>query len=211
MINKEELIRNSGIIISYILGFLLALVPTALAEAYETDICTRWNTIDEFDEVSSLRKFLVSKDWINEDVSIEELDYILVLTKQCSEESFPTVPMPLVLAVISVESGFNRDLVGFSNDTGLMQIIPKYHKERIKKYICDDNADLFDPRVNVMVGMDYLEELLDWSDGDISTAVMGYNMGQANAKKYSNSGRTTYYCDIVTERMDAIQTFLERR
>lgn len=212
MTNTQEILHNILLSLLYIALSMTALIPIALAKTYEPDIYDLWTTIEEFETTSSLRNFLIEKDWINELVSIDELDYILVLTQQCSSEFFPTVPTALVLSMISVESSFKSDLLGLNNDTGLMQVIPKYHKDRIERYLYEENVDLYDPRLNVMVGMDYLEELLEWSRGDLELAVMAYNMGQLKARNlYFNEKVTTSYVKQVIYRMDEIQSFLERR
>lgn len=190
---------------------LIAFSSFAVAASNEPDVYDLWNDISQFEEVSSLRKLLLNKNWISEDVSIDELDYILVLTQQCSNVFFPSVPSSLVLSVISVESGFKSDLIGFNNDTGLMQIIPNYHMDRIEEYLYDENIWLDDPRLNIMVGMSYLEELLDWSKGDLMLAVMAYNMGQVRARHYYETNRRTYYCEKVLRRMDEIQSFFDMR
>lgn len=189
----------------------MAFAPIALSAFSNPDIYDQWNTIEEFEEVSSLRNFLIDKQWASENVSIYDLDYILVLTEQCSSEFFPNVPTSLALAVISVESSFQKDLVGFKNDTGLMQVIPKYHKERIERYLYDENANLQDPRVNIMVGMDYLNELLMESSNDIFKAVMSYNMGPLEADRYYALTGYTNYTNEVVKRMEAIESFFERR
>lgn len=212
MTNMQTIVHNILLTLIYITLSATALAPIALARTYDADIYDLWTTIEEFEATSSLRKFLIEKDWINESVSVDELDYILVLTQQCSSEFFPTVPTSLVLSMISVESGFKSDLVGLNNDTGLMQVIPKYHKERIERYLYEENVNLFDPRLNVMVGMDYLEELLEWSRGDLELAIMAYNMGQLKARNlYFNENVSTSYAKQVVYRMDEIESFLERR
>lgn len=211
MLNKQEVMQNIALTLIYILLTMTVLTPLALAKSNDPDIYDLWNTIEEFETTSSLRKFLIERDWANEAVPIDELDYILVLAQQCSSEFFSTVPVSLVLSMISVESGFKSDLIGLNNDTGLMQIIPKYHKERIERYLYDENVDLYDPRVNVMVGMDYLEELLEWSRGDLELAIMAYNMGQLKARNLYFNEKTTSYVKQVIYRMNEIQSFLERR
>lgn len=211
MLNKQELIQNvltTSLILAVTIAILLQLT---FASYYRNDIYDQWNTIEEFEQVSSLRKFLLDKDWIDEGVRLDELDYILVLTQQCSSEFFPTVPTSLVLAVISIESGFRSNLLGFSNDTGLMQIIPGFHRERISRYIYNENVDLFDPRVNVMVGMDYLSELLENFHEDIYATLMAYNMGPDRARRYASNGWSSAYADAVMDRMNEISIFLEGR
>lgn len=208
MLNKVELLQKISIIILSITLIISILVPIALANDAFHGSSELWNTISEFENISSLRKLLLEKGWVSEDVSIEELDYILVLTRQCSNEFFPNIPTSIVLAIISVESGFNKNLVGFNNDTGLMQIIPKYHQERIDKYIYDDNVDLFDERVNIMVGMNYLNELLDIFNGDTIVAVMGYNEGITGAKNRCSRKSVSGYAASVYERAKAIEEVL---
>lgn len=211
MVIRHEVMENLLITILVLGSTMVGLLGVGAAWSYENDIYSLWNRVGEFEDTFLLRSFLLKRDWINENVTIDELDYILVLTEQCSSEFFPEVPTSLVLAIISVESGFKSDLVGFSNDTGLMQVIPNYHYDRILNYIYDENVDLFDPRLNVMVGMDYLSELIKWSKGDLGLAVMAYNMGQIRARSYHNSGRITSYAKKVLDRMDEIQDILEGR
>lgn len=211
MLNRQEVLQGIAITLIYTLLTLLALTPIALANTHEPDIYDLWNNVSEFEEVSSLRKFFLDKNWISDHVSIDELDYILVLTRQCSEEFFPAVPVSLVLAVISMESSFDKDLVGFSDDTGLMQIIPKYHRERIDKYRYNEKVDLYDPRLNIMVGMDYLDELLNWARGDLERTLMAYNMGPSVADRFASRQMVSLYAREAIERMTDIENFFERR
>lgn len=211
MSNMQEVIQNTMVTLVFIICCISALIWTAYSEWLETDIYDLWITISEFEETSSLRKFLLQKEWIDQRVSIDELDYILVLTRQCSEEFFPKVPTSLVLSVISIESGFNKELVGFSNDIGLMQIIQRFHQDRIARYIYDENINLYDPRLNVMVGMDYLEELIDLAHGDYTFALMMYNLGPDKARELYSNGYISPYAKDILKRAEEIEEFLERR
>lgn len=193
--------------------YILALLFGYAAQATESepDVYDLWNTCEEFEEISDLRALLLENDWIWSEVSIQDLDYILVLVQQLNAEFFPNVPVSIILAQISVESSFRSDLVGFNNDTGLMQVIPRWHGERIEKYIYEENVDLTDPRLNVMVGMDYLDELLVNAEGDISLALMMYNQGPASGRRsYARSGESSY-SEMVLERAYLINDILERR
>lgn len=191
------------------LGILSATY--ALCADHESTVYDCWNTLQEFEGTSNLRNALVEKEWMWDDTAIQDLDYILVLTQQLNREFFPNVPPALVLAVISVESGFEPDMIGYSNDTGLMQIIPKWHEDRIAKYIYDENVDLTDPRLNVMVGMDYLDELLIEAEGDVSLALMMYNEGPTNGKRDHIRLGDSMYARRVMERMEYIDDVLEGR
>lgn len=193
----------------YILAVLFGYA--AVAGESDPDVYDQWTSLAEFEQTSDLRTLLLENDWVWSEVTVQDLDYILVLTQQLNEQFFPNVPVSLVLATISVESSYQKDLIGFSNDTGLMQIIPKWHEERISKYIYDENVDLTDPRLNIMVGMDYLDELIVKAEGDISLTLMMYNQGPTSGRRsYARSGES-FYAEMVLERMYAINDILERR
>ena len=65
----------------------------------------------------------------------------------------------LVLAVIEKESGYNPDASGDNGKSqGLMQIWRNAHKKRMKKL---GAVNLYDPRDNVLVGIDILAEKLE--------------------------------------------------
>jgi soluble lytic murein transglycosylase-like protein len=62
----------------------------------------------------------------------------------------------LVLAVISVESRFNPVAESTVGAKGLMQVIPKYHLEKLSDH--GGEQALLDPNVNIMVGTQILRE-----------------------------------------------------
>ena len=64
----------------------------------------------------------------------------------------------LILAVICVESRFNPVAESTFGAKGLMQIIPKFHKEKLAKHGGDDA--LLDPDVNILVGAQVLREYM---------------------------------------------------
>jgi soluble lytic murein transglycosylase-like protein len=65
----------------------------------------------------------------------------------------------LILAVISVESGFNPVAESTVGAIGLMQIMPKVHAEKLKDFGGVDRAA--DPWVNLQVGASILREYID--------------------------------------------------
>ncbi len=111
----------------------------------------------------------------------------------------------LVLAVIEKESGYNPDASGDNGKSqGLMQIWRSAHEKRMKKL---GVANLYDPRDNVLVGIDILAEKLEKYE-DAEKALIAYNAGDAGAKKhyfskgiYSNS-----YSRAVLKIAKEIQT-----
>lgn len=64
----------------------------------------------------------------------------------------------LILAVIGVESRFNPVAESTFGAKGLMQIIPKFHKEKLVEHGGDDA--LLDPEVNILVGAQVLKEYI---------------------------------------------------
>jgi len=64
----------------------------------------------------------------------------------------------LILAVICIESRFNPVAESTFGAKGLMQIIPKFHKEKIIEHGGDEA--LLDPEVNILVGAQVLREYI---------------------------------------------------
>lgn len=108
---------------------------------------------------------------------------------------------PLVLAVIERETGYrNVDPNGFGS-TGYMQVIQKWHEERMEKF---GVVDLLDPKGNITVGVDYMTELLQKYQ-DINLALMAYNMGESRAKELWEDGiYTSDYADYIVKREEEI-------
>ena len=76
----------------------------------------------------------------------------------------------LVLAVIEVESGFNRFAVSDSGARGLMQVMPFWKKE-----IGHPQDNLFEVHTNLRYGCTILKYYLDLVDGDLGEALAQYN------------------------------------
>ncbi len=89
------------------------------------------------------------------------------------------VPPALVLAIINVESDFNRWAVSTAGAQGLMQIMPFWLK------IAGQPGDnLFNPRTNVRLGCTILAYYLEQAHGDITLALQSY-YGNRNGLSYS--------------------------
>ena len=111
----------------------------------------------------------------------------------------------LVLAVIEKESGYNPDASGDNGKSqGLMQIWRNAHKKRMKKL---GVANLYDPRDNVLVGIDILAEKLEKYE-DEEKALIAYNAGDAGAKKhyFSKGIYSDSYSRAVLKIAEEIQT-----
>ena len=95
----------------------------------------------------------------------------------------------LLLAVIAVESNFNRFAVSVAGARGLMQILPSQHRD-----IVLHASDLTDAGTNVRIGSSILHDYLEASDGDVHDALLRYSGG---AKDYPRR---------VADRVSVIKT-----
>jgi len=64
----------------------------------------------------------------------------------------------LIIAVISIESRFNPIAESVKGAKGLMQIIPKYHTDKLEQY--GGVESVFDPETNIQVGARILKEYI---------------------------------------------------
>lgn len=101
----------------------------------------------------------------------------------------------LILAIAERESGLNPNAVGDNGASlGLMQIQPRWSRERMKRLGVDD---LREPRGCVKVAIDILLEYKE-KDSDLYFVLMAYNGGVAYAKRNINT--PSDYALKVSER-----------
>lgn len=96
------------------------------------------------------------------------------------EASRAKLPPELVLAVIDVESRFDRHAISNAGAMGLMQVMPFWLKE-----IGRPNENLFDIRTNLRMGCTILRYYMDVEKDNITHALARYN-GSINSYKYTN-------------------------
>lgn len=125
-------------------------------------------------------------------------DYIFEL---CDEKC---IDPAIIIAMIDKESKFDIDIIGDKGKSyGLMQIQPRWHKDRMEEL---GVTDLLDPYQNVTVGIDILAELLK-SGESLEWALMAYNGGHSYANRLTAEGRLSTYASTVIE----IASELERK
>jgi soluble lytic murein transglycosylase-like protein len=88
------------------------------------------------------------------------------------------LPPELVLAVIDVESNFDRYAVSVAGALGLMQVMPFWTSE-----IGRPNDNLINIETNVRYGCTILKYYLDMENGELSPALARYN-GSHGQRKY---------------------------
>ncbi len=91
------------------------------------------------------------------------------------------VPPELVLAVIDIESNFDRYAISASSALGLMQVMPFWVPELGYK----DKNELFKVDVNVLLGCMILKFYLDMERGDLVKGLARYN-GSVGKRGYSD-------------------------
>ena len=95
----------------------------------------------------------------------------IALLKQVHYEATRAKLRPeLVLAVIEVESRFDKFAISHSGALGLMQVMPFWLKE-----IGRPNDNLFDMKTNLRMGCTILRHYLDKENGDLTHALTRYN------------------------------------
>jgi soluble lytic murein transglycosylase-like protein len=112
----------------------------------------------------------------------------------------------LVIAVIAVESSFNPIAESVAGAKGLMQIIPKYHGDKLEEF-GGENA-VFDPATNIQVGAQILKEYIRQT-GNVGIALQMYAgaLGD-NEEQYTNKvlgiqQRLQYVVSRLTARPSA--------
>jgi hypothetical protein len=111
------------------------------------------------------------------------------------------VPNVLVRAVIQVESEFDRYAVSSKGAQGLMQLMPSTARRF-------GVLDSFDPRQNILAGVQYLRLLLDMFQGDVTLALAGYNAGENAVLRFGGIPpyrETRSYVDKVRSLFDGLR------
>lgn len=85
----------------------------------------------------------------------------------------------LLIAIIQKESSFRPKVQSRYGAQGLMQVVPRWHREKLKP-----SESLFDPEVNIRVGADVLEEYLAQANGNMDQALRKYS---GNSRNYVNN------------------------
>lgn len=113
--------------------------------------------------------------------------------KPMTADSYATDP--LVKAVISQESGGDRNAESDAGAMGLMQVLPSTAAE-IAKDLGLENVDLKDPQTNVAIGTEYLRRLLKEFGGDVELALTAYHSGPNRVKSLLARAKGSKLADI---------------
>lgn len=158
-----------------------------------------------------IRNYLIDNGWVDERVRKDDLEYITQLAIHLSSY-YDDISPSLTLAVIAQESKFYQ-YDEYEGAMGLMQLLPSFHSDRLICCLEDDerySKDLFfDPRLNIMTGLDYLHQLLEETNGDIPYALMCYNQGPSSAyKTYVKGGVVSTYAKKIIALSEELDDLL---
>ncbi len=124
------------------------------------------------------------KGWVEQPRS----SYNSALFKQNMEKYKPTVemyakkyniPKTLLHAVITAESSYNPQAVSRAGAVGLMQLMP----ETARRYGVKDRKN---PYENIQGGTQYLRDLMEMFEYDLTLVLAAYNAGENAVKRYGN-------------------------
>lgn len=113
----------------------------------------------------------------------------------------------LLMAMIEQESSGDPKAANGTGDTGLIQVNPKWHRDRMEKLGVTDLTDAYS---NILVATDYLAELFELEDGDLYLLLMKYNMKHDRAEELFNSGIYSEYATTVSERAWKLEVLHEQ-
>jgi soluble lytic murein transglycosylase-like protein len=131
----------------------------------------------------------VSSLGISDSAKKTACDHMPYIVEQSKEAGFdPT----LILSMMYVESRFKKNVVSRSGACGLMQLIPKWNKEKIDgKLVRHSCKKIMEPRRNIRLGVMALKR---WhkSIGSLDRALCGYNAGNVCRKKIKYPSKFGY-------------------
>lgn len=206
-------------ILTWVLIFWLMLTCIIVLDIYvriEARAAKKFEQIEKTDATTIIKEERVEEDVITieqpnlvietiptktyYDVPLSEdlQDYIFAL---CEERG---VDPAIVIAMIGKESVYNPDAVGDGgNSLGLMQIQPRWHKERMKRL---ETSNLFNPYDNVEVGIDLIAELMA-KGKSIEWVLMAYNGGASYANEKLALGIVSDYANTVLTNAKTLNTY----
>jgi soluble lytic murein transglycosylase len=116
--------------------------------------------------------------------------------------STPPLEVPLSLAIIRQESGFDKNAQSQVGATGLMQLMPATASMLAKElHVRYDKNQLTNQAYNLKLGNYYLQKLINSFDGSYILAIASYNGGQGNVRKwirdYGDPRRSNSLDDII--------------
>jgi soluble lytic murein transglycosylase len=136
-----------------------------------------------------LRRY--GKNWLRQDVVIskaelQEMTYPLGALRRLDASTLDGIDPLFVGALIMAESDWNPRALSRVGARGLMQLMPETG-QRLAQSIgvgLASEEQLFDPSLNLKLGVAYLRQLLQRFDGLLPLTLASYNAGEAEVSKW---------------------------
>jgi len=218
-IERKAELRSKYVCFVVCVGLLVASIFPSMIPAKEVEEQTKQGTkdIQQDDEntevtVEQMEDVTVTEPEVElQEPVIKETEWQTYISKEYLPyieeicESYNICPA-VVIALIEAESNGNPNDVSKRGAIGLMQVVPKWHWERMEKL---EVTDLFDPYSNILAGVDFLAELFHKYQ-DLPTVLMCYNEGEYHgAPERAMEGSISEYAKKVMERASELQRMKE--
>ena len=95
----------------------------------------------------------------------------------------------LTFAIVKTESNFEAEIESKSGAKGLMQLMESTAKEQAQKIDIEYKKEmLYNPEINLQLGINYFNTLLDYYNQNYVLAFAAYNAGLGNVQKWIKEG-----------------------
>ncbi|MCC5610598.1 lytic transglycosylase domain-containing protein [Nostoc sp. CHAB 5834] len=139
-------------------------------------------------------------------------DFVASIVKDAYEEGARyNVPPLLILAIIEKESSFRHDVVNYYGATGLMQVVPRFHMDKVSKLTAgavrnksEAVEKLTEPTVNIKVGTAILADYIRGNNGNISAALARYSGKATNYEP--NVSKFKIKLESITKKHKELRT-----
>ncbi|PKG95607.1 lytic transglycosylase domain-containing protein [Paraglaciecola sp. MB-3u-78] len=115
------------------------------------------------------------------------------------------MPPSLALAIAKVESNFNHQALSHAGAKGVMQIMPRTAEQVFGVH----RSRLFDPDVNIELGVTFMKKLLKRYDGRLDIALSHYNGGSGVKNRHGEFRVMPATRDYVDNVLATQQGFLQ--
>ncbi len=134
-------------------------------------------------------------------------DIVQVYTYSLCKQS--SIRYSLALAIIEIESGYQYDALSDTNDIGYMQVNYKWQQDKMPDMT---EKALYNPYVNIGVGIRYLAELSEeFSTEEAVLTAYHYGVSGAYSRCYQDASITSDYAEKVLEASVRIEEELLKR
>ena len=187
---------------SFLLGVSLTCLITMLVAPKVLNVshvlCESEPDTLKVEVVKAVPNFQLEAHQIKSSLNKSKLKHLLLYTYALCQEY--DVEYDLVKAIISTESSWNHKAVSRSDARGLMQIKPQTAFAEFKT----PSGDLFDPYVNVTLGIMYLSKLTHkYSMNTLEEVLTAYSHGPTATKGYSGQYvASNFYVSKVLDKLN---------